>query len=196
MRFIHNYVHNRNQRILEKKFHSTLPFKPSPKLNTKIAHDLLFAVKLNNFVGKNISRVVLRHRHIQNPNKLGCKYVSASPNISTGHWTMSDKKNRVMSDKICFTTGTVVRREVKKNYISYRRLKTRKHSVSIVSMFYFLRLCKTLVVKTSKVDIIIKMSTFIILLYDLFDPTFVYCYSFSSRMVNKMFCYEIVCVRL
>ena len=31
------------------------------------------------------------------------------------------------------------------------------------------------------------MSSFIILLYDLFDPTFVYCYSFSSCVVKKCF---------
>ena len=41
-------------------------------------------------------------------------------------------KSRFMSDKNCLTTDTVARREVKKVfYISYRRLKIQKHSVSI-----------------------------------------------------------------
>ena len=56
-----------------------------------------------------------------------------------------------------------------------QRLKTQKNSVSIVSMFYFLCLYIT-----------IKKSSFVFLRYDLFDPPFVYCCSFSSRMVNKM----------
>ena len=37
-----------------------------------------------------------------------------------------------MSDENCFMTDTAVRREIKKKFfISYRRLKTQKHSVSI-----------------------------------------------------------------
>ena len=44
-------------------------------------------------------------------------------------------QNRVMSDKGCFTTDTVVRREVKKT-VHYRCLETQKHSVSIC-LYYF-----------------------------------------------------------
>ena len=40
-------------------------------------------------------------------------------------------KNRVTSDEGCFTTDTVVRREVKFFFISYRLLKTQNHSVRI-----------------------------------------------------------------
>ena len=40
-------------------------------------------------------------------------------------------KNRVMSGEVCFTTDTVIRLEIKNIYISYRRLKTQKHSVNI-----------------------------------------------------------------
>ena len=36
-----------------------------------------------------------------------------------------------MSDKSCLITDTGARREVKKVFVSYRRLKTQKHSVSI-----------------------------------------------------------------
>ena len=43
---------------------------------------------------------------------------------------MYGQKNRVISDEICFSKNTVVRRYFKKN-ISYRRIKTQKHSVSI-----------------------------------------------------------------
>ena len=43
-------------------------------------------------------------------------------------------KIQVMSDKSCFTKDTVVRREVKHFFISYQRLKIRKHWVSRVSM--------------------------------------------------------------
>ena len=47
-------------------------------------------------------------------------------------------KNRVMSDKNCFTTDAFVRREVKFFFISYRHHKTQKHSVSIdLSCFIF-----------------------------------------------------------
>ena len=46
--------------------------------------------------------------------------------------------NRFMSDESCFTKDKIVRREVKNKIISYRRLKTQKHSVSIVSVFCFL----------------------------------------------------------
>ena len=37
-------------------------------------------------------------------------------------------ENRVMFDESCFTTDTIVQREIKE-FISYRRLKTQKHSV-------------------------------------------------------------------
>ena len=40
-------------------------------------------------------------------------------------------KNWVMSDKSCFTTGTVVRHEVKFFFINCWHLKTQKHLVSI-----------------------------------------------------------------
>ena len=50
-------------------------------------------------------------------------------NISTGYRRKSGKKNQLMSDKNCFTTDTVGRREVKK-FVSYGRLKTQKHLVS------------------------------------------------------------------
>ena len=55
------------------------------------------------------------------------------------------------------------------------------------SLFYFLCLNKT-----DNFNIIIKKSSFIFLRYDLVNAPFVYCSSFSSRMVNKMldFCYE------
>ena len=44
----------------------------------------------------------------------------------------SPAKNRLVSDKDCFATDTVVRRELKKKlFISYQRLKTQKHSISI-----------------------------------------------------------------
>ena len=36
-----------------------------------------------------------------------------------------------MSNESCISTGTVVRREVKTIFISYQRLKTQKHLVSI-----------------------------------------------------------------
>ena len=39
--------------------------------------------------------------------------------------------NRVMPDKSCFRTDEVVRREIKEKIISYWRLKTRKHSISV-----------------------------------------------------------------
>ena len=45
-------------------------------------------------------------------------------------------KKWVMFNKSCFTTNSVVRREVF-FFISHRRHKTQKYSVSIVSMFYF-----------------------------------------------------------
>ena len=61
------------------------------------------------------------------------------------------------------------------------------------SLFYFLSSYKT-----GNLDVIIETSSFIFLCYDLSDPPFVYCCSFSSCVVNKMvgFCYEKVCVRL
>ena len=37
-------------------------------------------------------------------------------------------KDRVMFDESCFTTDTIVQREIKE-FISYQRLKTQKHSV-------------------------------------------------------------------
>ena len=48
--------------------------------------------------------------------------------------------NRVISDENCFTTDTVVRREVKKKFITYLDLKTYKHLVRIglsCSLFSF-----------------------------------------------------------
>ena len=89
-------------------------------------------------------------------------------------------KSWVMSDESCFRTDTVVSCEVKNFSTSYRRLKTQKYSVSIVSMFYLLCLYKV------GINIIIKKSSYLFLPYDLFDPPFVYCCSYSSRMVNKM----------
>ena len=61
------------------------------------------------------------------------------------------------------------------------------------SLFYFLSSYKT-----GNLDVIIETSSFILLCYDLSDPPFVYCCSFSSCVVNEMvgFCYEKVCVRL
>ena len=53
-----------------------------------------------------------------------------SLNISTGIG-QCPSKNRVMSDESCFTTDTVIRREVKKKFIRYGRLETQNHSVSI-----------------------------------------------------------------
>ena len=41
------------------------------------------------------------------------------------------EKNRIISDKSCFTTDTVVCREVKKCFTSYRGLETHNHLVSI-----------------------------------------------------------------
>ena len=40
-------------------------------------------------------------------------------------------KNWVMSEESCFTTNAVLRREVKKKFISCQRLKSQKHLVSI-----------------------------------------------------------------
>ena len=48
-----------------------------------------------------------------------------------------------MSDESCFKMDTVVRREVKKPFYMLLISETQKHSVSIVSIFYFLCLCKT-----------------------------------------------------
>ena len=67
-------------------------------------------------------------------------YQPASLNISTGHWTMFGE-NRVMLDKSCFTKHTVIRSEVKKIIISYRRPQTQKHSVS-TGLFLFLTFWK------------------------------------------------------
>ena len=103
---------------------------------------------------------------------------------------MSGKKLSY-SDESCFTADTAVRRVVRK-IISYRPLKIQKHSVRIVSTFYFLCLYKT-----GNFDIVIKKSSFIFLRYDLLDSPLVYCCSFSSNTVNKMidFCCEKVYVR-
>ena len=62
-------------------------------------------------------------------------------NISTGHPTMSGKKG-VISDKRRFTTDAVVWREVKFCLISYRPLKTQKHSVNIDFFYYGFSFCK------------------------------------------------------
>ena len=65
------------------------------------------------------------------PNKFQYFFDSYSgAKIRAGYQTMS-AKNWVMSDQSCFTTGTIVRREDKKKFISYQGLRTNKHSVSI-----------------------------------------------------------------
>ena len=49
-------------------------------------------------------------------------------NISTGQCPVKD---RIMTYESCFTTDAIVWREVRKSFVSCRRLKTQKHSVNI-----------------------------------------------------------------
>ena len=63
-------------------------------------------------------------------------FLSPGLNISTSHRTMSGKKKS-------YVRRAVVQCEVKKSFISYRRLKTQKHSVSIpfpVLIFVFMNI--------------------------------------------------------
>ena len=81
---------------------------------------------MSNFIS--ILRLTLTHKMLIDNvvyNKNTQAWILAS---DTGQYPA---KNRVMSDESCFTTETVVRREVEKKKISFQCLKTQKHSVSI-----------------------------------------------------------------